>query len=232
MARLPRLVIPGQAHLLIQRAIDRQPIFEDAEDLALLTEVLRLALVDEQVQLHAYALRPQELLLLATPAQPQSLARLMQTIGLRYVSAFNRLAGRGGTLWNGRFRAAPVEPGEPLLAAMAWIEQDAEPGAATSAAHHLGSGRDPLVTDPPAYWSLGNTPFAREAAWRERLSRGSTSAQDAAPPAAAGRWARQASSRLRVPAAAPRRRARLAGQRGATRTADSRNTGSQFVSTR
>ena len=190
MARLPRLVIPGQAHLLIQRAIDRQPIFEDAEDLDLLTEVLRLALVDEQVQLHAYALHTQELLLLATPAQPQSLARLMQTIGRRYVGAFNRKHGRSGTLWNGRFRAAPVEPGEPLLTTMAWIEQDGEPGAATSAAHHLGSCRDPLVTDPPAYWSLGNTPFAREAAWRERLSRGSTSAQDARlRRAARGGWA-------------------------------------------
>ncbi len=190
MARLPRLVIPGQAHLLIQRAIDRQPIFEDAEDLDLLTEVLRLALVDEQVQLHAYALHTQELLLLATPAQPQSLARLMQTIGRRYVGAFNRKHGRSGTLWNGRFRAAPVEPGEPLLATMAWVEQDGEPGAATSAAHHLGSCRDPLVTDPPAYWSLGNTPFAREAAWRERLNQGSTSAQDARlRRAARGGWA-------------------------------------------
>lgn len=42
----------------------------------------------------------------------------------------------------------------------------------SSAAHHLGTLRDPLVQDPPGYWALGNTPFERESAWRQRLERG------------------------------------------------------------
>ena len=32
MARLPRLAVPGYPHHVIQRGIDRQPIFRDAAD--------------------------------------------------------------------------------------------------------------------------------------------------------------------------------------------------------
>ena len=60
MARLPRLVLAGQPHLLIQRALDQQAIFMDEQDLARLIEVLRMGLADERVQLHAYALRTHE----------------------------------------------------------------------------------------------------------------------------------------------------------------------------
>jgi len=190
MARLPRLALAGQPHLLIQRALDQQAIFLDEQDLARLIEVLRMGLADERVQLHAYALRTHEIQLLATPAAPQSLARLMQTIGRRYVVAFNHRHGRSGTLWNGRFSAAAVEPGEPLLTAMSWVEQSGDTVEATSAAHHLGHRRDPLITDPSAYWSLGNTPFAREAAWRDRLMGGIAEAQAARlRRAARGGWA-------------------------------------------
>jgi putative transposase len=28
------------------------------------------------------------------------------------------------------------------------------------------------VVDPPAFWALGNTPFERQAAWRQRLQEG------------------------------------------------------------
>lgn len=190
MARLPRLVVAHQPHLVIQRGLDQQAIFMDAQDLAHLMQVLRMGLMEEHVQLHAYAVREHEILLLATPVEPPSLARLMQTLGRRYVVAFNRRHGRGGTLWNGRFSAAPVEPGEPLLTAMAWVEQDGGTNGVSSAGHHLGHQRDPLITDAPAYWNLGNTPFAREAAWQDRLASGIAEHQAASlRRAARGGWA-------------------------------------------
>jgi putative transposase len=36
----------------------------------------------------------------------------------------------------------------------------------SSAAHHLGRRRDPLVHEHAGYWALGNTPFEREAKYR------------------------------------------------------------------
>jgi putative transposase len=99
----------------------------------------------------------------------------MQALGRVYVAGYNRRHGRSGTLWEGRFRAAVVEPGSTLLAAMRLI--DALPAAEesrlhSSAAHRLGRQREPMLTDPPEYWRLGNTPFEREAGWRTLLVQG------------------------------------------------------------
>lgn len=42
----------------------------------------------------------------------------------------------------------------------------------SSLRHHLGALRDPLITEPSAYWTLGNTPFEREAAYRAWIEQG------------------------------------------------------------
>jgi putative transposase len=172
MARLPRLVLAGQAHAVAQRGLRGQPVFVDAQDRAAYIAALREAAAAEQVQVHAWALLDDEALLLLTPTQPAGLGRMVQALGRRYVSAYNRRHGRSGTLWDGRFRCAVVEPGAPRLAALRWIDgQSAEPGL-TSASLRLGAPRDGLLVDPPELWSLGNTPFEREAAYGALLSQG------------------------------------------------------------
>lgn len=190
MARLPRLVLPAVPHLAVQRSLAGTPAFVDDDDRVRYAEVLREALATERVALHAYALADREVLLLATPSQAESLGRLMQAIGRRYVSAYNRRHGRRGPLWEGRFRAGPVEPGASVLDAMLWIEHHGASGARTSAEHHTGVRRDPLLTDPAEYWQLGNTPFERENAWRERLGHGVRAELDARLRSSAlGGWA-------------------------------------------
>jgi putative transposase len=42
----------------------------------------------------------------------------------------------------------------------------------SSAAPHLGRRRDPLLSDHPNYWSVGNTPFEREHAHADNLGKG------------------------------------------------------------
>lgn len=172
MARLPRLVLAGRPHLVRLATLDGRAAFADEADRTRFLDILREALAVERVQLHAYALLHDEVRMLATPALAPALARLVQAIGRRYVVAYNRRHARHGTLWDGRFRACPVEPGEFVLVAMAWIEQGGDAGRASSAEHHLGTRSHNLLTDPPAYWDLGNTPFEREAAWRRRLDAG------------------------------------------------------------
>jgi len=187
MARLPRLVIAGQAHYVIQRGHSGQAVFADDDDRRAFLDALREAAASQRVAVHAYALPDNEIQLLATPPDAESLSRTMQTLGRRYVSAYNRRHGRSGTLWDGRFRCAVVEPGTWQLAALRLI--DGMPGL-TSAAHRAGGAHDVLVVDPPAFWLLGNTPFEREAAYRTLLVQGVPAAQAAAlREAALGGWA-------------------------------------------
>jgi len=182
MARLPRLVLPGLAHHLIQRGNNHQPIVLDDEDRRQFLALLREAALTYKVALHAYVLMDNHVHLLATPAEAQGLSRMMQSLGRRYVAWFNQRHGRSGTLWEGRFRAAPIESERYLLACMRYIElnplraglllDDAGAYAWSSCAHHLGRRSDPLVTEHSMFWTLGNTPFEREAAYRELLEQG------------------------------------------------------------
>lgn len=41
----------------------------------------------------------------------------------------------------------------------------------SSYAHHAGIKPDPVIRDHAVYWNLGNTPFARELAYKEFFNR-------------------------------------------------------------
>ncbi len=166
MARLPRLSLAGCAHHVVQRGHPGRPVFRDEADRQAYLQGLREGASTLGVAVHAYALAENEVQLLMTPPEAAALSRLMQTVGRRYVSAYNRRHGGAGTLWDGRYRCSVVEGGATLLAALRLV--DGMPGR-TSAAHRDGGTREPWLVDPAEYWQLGNTPFEREAAYRTLL---------------------------------------------------------------
>jgi len=181
MARLPRLVMAGEAHHVVQRGHNTQPVFVDDEDRRLYLHALHEAARAHAVQVHAYALLDNEVHLLLRPHSDVGLSRAMQAAGRRYVAAFNRRHGRSGTLWEGRFRAGVVQAGAHALQCMLLIDAllprrglaaSPQAGRWSSAPHRLGLRRDPLVTDPTEFWRLGNTPFEREAAYASLLAQG------------------------------------------------------------
>jgi putative transposase len=176
MARLTRLCVPGWPHLLMQMGHNHQPVFRDDADRRLFLSLLQAAAATHGVAIHAYALLDNEIRLLGTPSAADSLSRTMQALGRRYGSSFNRRHGHAGSLWEGRFRATVIEPEHHLLSCMRYVEElcaNTDEGgglrhaAWSSGAHHLGRCVDPLVSDHLQYWSLGNTPFEREAAYRQ-----------------------------------------------------------------
>ena len=172
MARLPRLVLAGHTHCIVQRGHSGQPVFVDDQDRKSYLDALQQAAAKERVEVHAWALLPNEALLLATPGEAPALGRMVQAVGRRYVSAYNRRHQRSGTLWDGRFRCGIVEPGAMRLAALRWVDGQSPEPRVTTAAHRLGIERQVWVVDPPEVWRLGNTPFDREAAYRALLTEG------------------------------------------------------------
>lgn len=178
VARLPRAVVPGELHLVIHRGQSGQPVFLTDDDRRRYLDALRTAARETQTAIHAYALLPGEVRLLATPPTAGALATLMQAVGRRYVKGFNQAHGRTGTPWEGRFRSTVVEADTHFLACLRFVESSLPLGAeaaaadaapSSSAAHHMGVRADPLITEHPAFWALGNTPFDREAGYRRLL---------------------------------------------------------------
>ncbi|MFT3717801.1 transposase [Pseudorhodoferax sp.] len=199
MARLPRLSLAGQVHHVLQRGNNRQPIFtsddEHAEMLALLAREAAAA----GVALHAYVLMPDHFhLLLTPPAEEGALARMLQGVGRRYVRSFNQAHGRSGTLWEGRYRSTVLQPGAHVLACMAYFDlnpvrtglvQAAADYAWSSHRHYAGQRHDAWLVPPADYWTLGNTPFAREAAYAEMVHAGlPTLEQEALTRSVLGGW--------------------------------------------
>ena len=181
MARLPRLVIPHQAHHITQAGIDGKIIFVDDADYASFLAWLKTASKQFAIQIHAYAILPDRLHLLATPSDETGLGKMMQWLGRYYVPYFNAKHKRSGLLWQGRFKATVLEAGSYFLPCCVLIEempvrqhlvQDPSAYPWSSCQHHLGMGIDPLVADHAMYWGLGNTPFQREAAYRSLLEKG------------------------------------------------------------
>jgi putative transposase len=198
MARLPRLVVAGELHLMMQRAHGSQPVFRTDEDYAAYRRALVQAAAEHRVALHAYAFTPSQVLLLVTPSTGVGPSRMLQAIGRRFGAEYNRRHRRSGALWDGRFRATVVEPAL-LTDASRWIEWApvraglaAEPADHpwSSASHHVGSTVDADITEHPHHWRLGNTPFEREAVYRAMLDQPLPAAQEARIQNAVGRgWA-------------------------------------------
>lgn len=181
MARLSRLAIGGFAHHVIQRALPDLRPFATGADHSFLLECLAQACRVHGVALHAYVIMEDHLHLLVTPAEAASLSRMMQAVGRAYGRYFNDRYGRRGTLWEGRYRCTVVQGSEFMLPCMVLIDTNpvvcgvvARAGEYpwSSHAHYAGLRVDPMLMPPAEYWSLGNTPFAREAAYAQMVERG------------------------------------------------------------
>jgi len=181
MARLARLTLTNYPHHVILRGNNRQVIFSGESDMRRMLNLLEEHSLAQGVDVHAYVLMGNHLHLLVTPRRDGALSLMMQSVGRSYVRAFNQAHGRTGTLWEGRYRSSVIQTERYLLTCMAYI--DLNPVRAgmveapenypwSSHAHYIGRLHQRLLTPPALYWELGNTPFAREAAYGELVRAG------------------------------------------------------------
>ena len=186
MARLARLTVPGLPHHVLLRGNDGALIFRDDADRAVMVQLLADHGAPFGIAVHAYALLDNRLQLLVTPEGSESgLPGWMQAVGRRYVRYFNDRHGRSGTLWEGRYRATVVEAARYLLPCMVAI--DLAPVHAhmsirpadhvwSSHRHWTGLVQERWLRPHPMVWGLGNTPFAREAAYAGLVEAGLSAA--------------------------------------------------------
>ena len=134
--------------------------------------------------------------LVATGSRADSLARLIQGLGRRYVGYFNYLHRRTGTLWEGRYRSSVIEADRYLLACHRYVELNpVRAGMVAGPVDHpwssfhvnaLGS-QDDLVSSHSLYMELGTTEIARRSAYR-RLFESELSAETVAAIRGATGW--------------------------------------------
>lgn len=186
MARLPRLSIPGNLHHVMQRGNNHESIVRSDADRQVFLALLMEQAIQFRVALHAYVLMDTHVHLLLTPANHDGISLMMQAVGRRYVRYFNDLHHRSGTLWDGRYRSTVVQAERHLISNMCFLDLMPVRAGVVDQPHlypwsshcsYVGQVQDKRLTPHPVYWSLGNTPFAREAAYAQKVREGLSESQ-------------------------------------------------------
>ena len=175
MARLSRFFLPGQPLHVIHRGKGGRRVFFGQDDYAQYRDWLAEAAAHYRCAVHAYVLLPDRVELLVTPKDADSLPRTLQSLGRRYTRHVNAARRRTGTLWEGRYRAAPIEGAAYLLDCARYIEsRPVGEGLARrpqrypwSSYHANALGvADPVVSEHRLYRDLAGRAGKRQKAYR------------------------------------------------------------------
>ncbi|MES2323223.1 MAG: transposase [Pseudomonadota bacterium] len=160
---------------IVQRGNNRCQCFFERSDYLVYLDMLQDAAEDGECKIHAYVLMSNHIHLLVSPATATSSARMMKSIGERYVQYFNRRYARFGTLWQGRYRSCLVQDERYFLVCQRYIElnpvraaivrkpEDYEWSSYRKNAHGIASK---IVTPYIAYETIAATDDARHESYR------------------------------------------------------------------
>lgn len=141
MPRHARVLLTGQPHHVVQRGHDQRLVFASDADYLFYLANLAEQLEKLSIGVYAWCLMTNHVHLLLEPlADGDAISQLMRVLSARYTRHVNRLEGRSGTQWDGRFHCSLVDRAEYLWACSRYID--------------LNPLRAGMVQEPAAYrWS-------------------------------------------------------------------------------
>lgn len=176
MARAPRIEAPGFPLHIVQRGNNRSACFFCDLDRRLYLKCLARAASLRRCDVHAYVLMSNHVHLLVTPRAQGATSRMLQDVGRRYVQIINKVHGRTGTLWEGRYKSSLVDTEGYLFTCHRYIELNpVRAGMVRSAEEYPWSshrfyaqGRaDSLITPHNLFLALGKDTMERVGAYRQ-----------------------------------------------------------------
>lgn len=185
MARQPRYRLPGVPQHIVHRGRSGRRIFSSEKDYRFYLDCLEAASRRYQCAVHAYVLMPDHVHLLVTPFIAEGIARLMQTVGRRYVRYSNRLYQGHGTLWEGRYRATVIDGGRHFLACACYVDLNPVRAQLVDAPEkylwssygvHAGYRKDSIISGHTVFETLGSTDEDRFRTYQELCRRNCDSA--------------------------------------------------------
>ena len=175
MPRPARICVPGIPLHIVQRGNNRQTLFTSDKDIAAYAHWLAEGAVKFELAVHGWVFMTNHVHLLLTPKHNDSVSRLMQSLGRRYVGYFNYTYARTGTLFEGRYRSSLVENSEYILTCLRYIELNPvragmvnDPGDYQWSSYRVhGFGLRTRMWSPHAnYLALGHDVKARQSTYR------------------------------------------------------------------
>ena len=184
----PGSLYPVLLHHVVQRGHNRQVVFAADENFQFYLENLTELKGELDVRLYAYCLMTNHVHLLLMPAQGQTLASLLKALAGRQTRYVNRVEGRSGTLWEGRYKSSPVDTESYLLECSRYIELNPlragivgrpEQYRWSSFGAKAGLWEDRRLDLDPCYLAMGETEQQRQSRYAAFVSRGVRPSADA-----------------------------------------------------
>lgn len=123
MPRQSRIVIPKIAHHITQRGNYRQNVFEFDEDFSLYCAWTNQYSQKYGLDILAYCLMSNHVHFVVVPHEQDCLARVFNTVHMRYAQHIHRRHGARGHLWQGRFFSCCMDS-DHLYHAIRYVERN------------------------------------------------------------------------------------------------------------
>ena len=125
MPRKARLIVPECPHHIVQRGHNRKAVFVTDEDYQFYLENLFEWKQALGLKLYAWCLMTNHVHLVVEPGQDVSaVSELMKRLAGRQSALVNKLERRTGSLWDGRFKASPIQRDEYMLSCIRYVEMN------------------------------------------------------------------------------------------------------------
>jgi putative transposase len=125
MPRTARASIGGICYHVINRGNGKAKVFQKPEDYEVFVALIADACEHVNTRVLAYCLMPNHFHLVLWPRADGDLSRWMQWLMTAHVRRYHSHYGTSGHVWQGRFKAFPIQQDEHLLTVLRYVERNA-----------------------------------------------------------------------------------------------------------
>ena len=125
MPRTARASVGGVCYHVINRGNARAEVFHQDADYATFVKLLATACERIPMRVLAYCLMPNHFHLMLWPHGEGDLGRFMHWVLTAQVRRYHQVHRSSGHLWQGRFKAFPIQQDEHLLTVLRYVERNA-----------------------------------------------------------------------------------------------------------
>ena len=179
MPRTARASAGGYCYHVINRGNARQDVFHQPEDFAAFARLLGEASERLPMRLVGWCLMTNHFHLVLWPRHDGDLSRWMQWLLTAHVRRYHTHYQSSGHVWQGRFKAFPIEQDEHLALVLRYVERNPVRAGLVARAEKWGWSSLSAVTGPD-HPPLHAGPVPRGRNWRNWVNQNETEAELAA----------------------------------------------------
>jgi putative transposase len=119
------MMLAGQCYHVLNRANRKAEVFHGPSDYAAFLALMAKAQDHVSIDIFAVCLMPNHVHLVVRPLADRDVSRWMKWLFATHSMHYNKKHERPGHVWQGRFKAVPVQGDQHLLTALRYVERNA-----------------------------------------------------------------------------------------------------------